>query len=310
MKKFLLVLGALVQASALASTHWVMTPIASIENAPTAVDVTCYNDDSQDVINQDAQPVPQWGGLPVVLNPADCREGPVVSISDSGGHDYRVVVDGQAIYRDSADPVLEARVAPSGVVALLTRRGSVFVYDAHAAQLGVRPWFQSGAHAVSSFKLARNGGLLAITRDGYLVTDRGVQSMVHRPKSLYVAANSRFAVLMDDGRVLDGDVKELYRKTIDGAVAVKVAADGTVVWLTTEGRIGSTHDLSLHHAADPIVSFKINPWGRVAYLTRDGRLGRDGRLLDSGFVRVDRYTIHENGAVTAVDAHGRALYFR
>jgi hypothetical protein len=269
--------------------------------------VGCYNDDSLDVINQDELRIPWWGGPAPIPAPADCAAGPSVVIDGSYSEARRVLVDGVVAYDSTIDPPAEARVAPTGFVAIRTERGSVFVYR---NRLGLRTWFQAGARSVTAFRMSREGNLIAATDDGQLVIDGREQRSIEHVVALLASASCRLVALMSDGSLRD-ERGTLYQRSTDPAVAVKVAADGTVVWKTQEGRIGSTKDARLYdHSIDPAVSFKVNAAGHVAYLTQDGKLGRDGRELSNGFTRITQYRIQRDGAVSAVDADGRGHYYR
>jgi len=260
----------------------------------SAGQITCYNDDSLEMINQDALK----GGRLIV----DCSDNPQVTLDESGSNNG-VYLEGVKIYSGGSDPAIEARVAPTAV-AVVTQR-SLYLYKKGE---GLKRWYDFGSFSLREFKLSRNGSLVAITSTGALVVN-GRANLTHSEVvALYASASGRIAALKDDGTIVDGDVV-LYGK-VDPAVAVKVAADGTVVWMTRDGRIGSTRNSEIYRGADPAVSFKITDRGVVAYLTRDGRLGRDGFLLESGAARVAEYSIQRSTAVSATTSDGKALYFR
>ena len=126
--------------------------------------VTCYNDDSLDVINQDRQFIPsiKWPGTPA---PSDCIYGPVVSLDGRG----RVFIEGILAYDKTFDRAIEARISPSGVVAILTQEGSLYRYKMGNKKMSLgqlQLWFKSRIRGVGEFKLARNGNLIAQTSEG------------------------------------------------------------------------------------------------------------------------------------------------
>jgi hypothetical protein len=266
-------------------------------SAASAGQVTCYNDDSLEVINQDEL----MGGRLII----DCSGGPKVTFDVPGPNTGSVYLDGVKIYSGGMDPAIEARVAPT-IVAILTQRGSLYLYSKGE---GLRRWYDFGNRSMTDFKLSSSGSLMAITSTGALVANGHASSTHRKAVTLYASASGRVAALLDDGTIVDGD-GVLYGRTVDPAGAVKIAADGTVVWMTRGGRIGSTRNGEIYSGADPAVSFKISDRGAVAYLTRDGKLGRDGHFLQSGAARVAQYRIQPSLAVTATTTDGKALVFR
>lgn len=265
-------------------------------------EVGCYNDDSLDVISQDELRLPIWGGPARIPNPADCVNAPAVGITQEGD----VIVDGRVVYRSRFDEAVEARVTPTGVVAIKTERGSLLVYEKASDNLWT--WLEAHVRAVADFKLARNGGLIAVGTNGELIVDGRVEHSVDQVQKLYASASGRLVALMSDGSIVD-QRGVVYDQQTDEAVKVKVAADGTVVWLTESGKVGSTKAARLYRGLDQAVSFKVSPRGQVAYVTQSGKLGRDGRELHAGFDMIVDYKIHGSGVVTARDSRGRTYYF-
>ena len=263
--------------------------------AVSAGEVTCYNDDSLEIINQN-----ELMGSRLI---ASCSDSPQVVV-ESGRNDGSVYLEGVKIYDGGSDPAIEARVAPTAV-AILTRRNSLYLYKKSE---GLRRWYDFGSYGVREFKLSRNGSLVAISATGALVVDGHAGSSYRKGVTLYSSASGRIAALMDDGTIVD-EREVLYGRTIDPAVAVKVAADGTVVWMTSRGRIGSTRNSEIYGGGDPAVSFKITDRGAVAYLTLDGKLGRNGLFLQSGLDRVVGYKIQASMSVSATTTGGRSVYF-
>jgi hypothetical protein len=91
---------------------------------------------------------------------------------------------------------------------------------------------------------------------------------------------------------------------------IKLAADGTVVWLTADGRIGSTQNPGLYDkTTDAAVSFKVNAKGKVALVTDSGKLWRDGKPLEIGLNRIVDYKIYYTGAVAARDDEEHTYFF-
>ena len=263
--------------------------------AVSAGEVTCYNDDSLEIINQN-----ELMGSRLI---GSCPDSPQVVV-ESGRNNGSVYLEGVKIYDGGSDPAIEARVAPTAV-AILTRSNSLYLYKKGE---GLRRWYDFGSYGVRLFSLSRNGCLVAISATGALVVDGHAGSSYRKAVALYASASGRIAALMDDGTIVD-EHAVLYGRTIDPAVALKVAADGTVVWMTSRGRIGSTRIGEIYSGVDPAVSFKITDRGAVAYLTLDGKLGRNGVFLQSGLDRVVGYKIQTSTAVSATTTGGKSVYF-
>lgn len=268
-----------------------------------AAEVSCYNDDSQDVINQDELRGPIWGGPAQIPSPADCVNAPATAITEYGV----VIVDGQAVYDGRFDSAVDVRVTPTGVVAIKTARGSLYVYNKATNSLSV--WLKAHVRAVADYRLARDGSIIARGMGGEPLIDGRVLSNINTVQSLYASASNRLVALLSDGSVVDAR-GTLYRENTQPAVRVKVAADGTVVWLTESGRLGSTKSKAIYDGLDAVVSFKVNPSGQVAYVTQNGRLGRDGKKLQTGSDTIVDYKIYANGHLSAQDAAGRTYYFQ
>jgi hypothetical protein len=277
-----------------------------------AAQVGCYNDDSQDIINQDALPAPTYpyppSGAP---DPADCALAPAVFIDQNSAYGPRVRLGAEVVYDNTNDRVLEARVTPNGIIAILTERGSLYRYENHK----LSTWFSGGTHGVAQFKLSREGVLAATTKDGELVYSHigtgNVFASTARVARLLASRSGRIVAFLTSGEIIDSSGQRIFSNTIDHAMAVKIAANGVVVWLTEQGRLGSSSNEMLYkNAVDPVVSFKVNATGRVAYATHEGKLGRDGSPLDIGARSVVRYQISNTGEVQALDSEGNTHLFR
>ncbi|PYV38457.1 MAG: hypothetical protein DMG09_11895, partial [Acidobacteria bacterium] len=97
----------------------------------SAGQITCYNDDSLEMINQDALK----GGRLIV----DCSDNPQVTFDESGSNNG-VYLEGVKIYSGGSDPAIEARVAPTAV-AVVTQR-SLYLYKKGE---GLKRWYDFGS---------------------------------------------------------------------------------------------------------------------------------------------------------------------
>lgn len=284
----------------------VMAPAAYASNALT---VSCYDDDSQDVINQDGLSLPLYpNGYAKAPVPSDCYWSPSVTLSEREGFGRAVKVDGVEVYRSTLDSPIEARTAPNGTIAILTERGQLLQYN--GAKLIT--WYAGAFEAVREFKLARDGELMAVTSSGQLVINGQIAYRGHRVEGLFASESNLIVALLDDGRIVS-ESGVLYSNVSDPAKKVKIAADGTVVFLTSTGRLGSIFknltQVMHSETVDPVVKFKVTAKGAVAYLTSQGRLGRDGQRLSTGIDHIVEFGISLDGSVTGVDAEGRQFCY-
>ena len=274
--------------------------------------ISCYNDDSLDAVNQNVASIwvkPTLGRIMgrshFELEPADCVQSPTVNLDRDG----IVRIDGKIAYENAMDPIVEARRAPSGIVALLTEKGSVWIYQNGS----VKVWYESQSYqtAVTAFVIARNGAVMASTREARLVVDGALDLSIRTVSQLKASVGGRTVALLDNGALRDAG-GYLYQAVVDPIVDFKLAADGTVVWKSQQGRLGSTKTANIYDfTGDPVHNFKVSPSGRVAYITTSGKLMRDRQDLSSnGVLSITEYRIHADGSVTATATDGRELYFK
>lgn len=274
--------------------------------------VLCYNDDSQDSINQDALTSSTPGLFPLIPDPIDCPKLESVQIDDDGN----VLLLKKKVYSADRDgPAIEVKVAPNYTLGILTGRGSLYLYRKST----LIQWFKGEVSGAQEFKMARNGNLVAVNERGVLISEnkdterkgelnRETGSTVAK---IFAGRSGKVAALMEDGSVV-----VFYALVHDGkfdpAQKLKISASGAVVWLTSRGNILSLKREPIYKAgSDPAVSFKVNTAGRVAFLTLRGNLKRDDVVLyENSGININTYQIQTDGAVNAVDMNGRKLIFK
>ncbi len=270
--------------------------------------VTCYNDDSLDVINQDELRPPIWGGPVVIPNPQDCIDAPAVFINEYG----YVQIGQEFVYHNSWDRAVEAKTSPEGFVAIRTERGSLYVYKKREERdrRGIfYQWYSGNWYPLVFFKMARNGNILGVTKEGFLVRNGQTDTKFSIVKALLASFSGRIVALLSNGEIVDQQ-ESVYKNSWDMPQVLKIAANGVVVWNTQKGSVGSSVNPHLYsNFSDPVGSFKVNSFGRVAYLTQRGKLGRDTMMLYTDSSPVMNYKIYKMGEVKAYSFDGKEHWF-
>ncbi|MEW6058108.1 MAG: hypothetical protein AB1540_15995 [Bdellovibrionota bacterium] len=272
--------------------------------------VRCYDDDSLNAINQEQVPWPRYPSLPRRPSVLDCGFAPQIEVRAQ----KEIFINGRKVFDQSRSEISEVSVSPAGYLAVLTEDHRL--YRIELARNGarsdeVRLWYSSlGSTSIQDFRLLRNGQLVAMDDQGFLILDGVRQSRLPRAARIMVAGWDRVFVLLADGTVVDEKASVIHHGS-DDVVDLKVASNGSIVWLTARGRLGNLQTENLvRWTSSPVVSFRMNPSGQVAYLTQDGELGRENERLPLGHKVVENFTIDSEGAVKVTTDKGEVFFPR
>jgi hypothetical protein len=285
-----------------------IAPVAPVVT-PVTAQVTCYNDDSLEVINRDEVQVAVFPFLPYRPQPADCWQNPSVVISRGN-----VKVEGRDLYDGfrRSDAAVEARISPAGFVVIRTVQGRLHLARKTGAAWSIREWFDGRGGQVAAFTLSRTGNLVAARTDGTLILNGEPQFTGERVVDFRAARNGDIAVLLQRGRIVDHNGRRLYDGAMsDPVVALKISVGGRIFYVTQSGKLGTEGRSWIHSTySDRVVSYQVSESDDVAYVTASGRLWRNGQQLRMGTANVQSYRIWADGRVTAVDTAGRSYEFR
>lgn len=281
----------------------------------------CYNDDSLDVVNQDElSPYnPALGRLPQIALPTDCDQ----VVAASGDQNGVVRVAGRVVYRSRfQEPIDEIRGTPDGVYAIKTANGSiVLLRRTNRGEFEPQVWFHAGfsSNAVREFKLSRTGEVIARTISNELVVGGQVDTGSAMVRELKASRSGRVIAVLDNGEIVDGTSfnasggtgAPIRKPDFDAVVATKIAADGTVAWLTRDGVLASSRNGRISSDSfDRLTSFHLTANGRTASLSQDGRLLRDGlEIARYGAGHVKSYRIAADGSIAVELNDGAVLSY-
>lgn len=272
--------------------------------------VTCYDDDSLESINRDEWSVPIFPNLPSRAHPTDCRQGPaVVGLRGS------IMIDGEKVYDGftHSDQAVEARVAPTGGVAIRTVQGRLWLAEKNGTNYRAREWFDGRGGPVIAFAFSRSGALIAARADRSLITNGRTQFNGERVVDFRASRNGTLVAIMERGLIVDHNGRTLRRgASWERIVAAKISVHGTVFFRTEDGALGSTRGgWLMRETGEDVVSFKVAENDTVAFVTNLGRLYRNrSQRLRTGTATVVSYDINGAGTITAIDSAGRAYTFR
>jgi hypothetical protein len=295
-------------SSAHAQTPWA-GPVASTQQLTQVTSnpwVACYQDDSQDAINLDRVPLaPVFPFPPQVSVPADCADAPTVVIDGQGS----LWVSGTRVYNSfgSNGRALAALYTPSGQVAFATSSDKVFLWTGNRTET-VYPGTSGG---LGSIHLARNGRVVVILQDGRLWQANGSTGWSQTAARVLLTPEGKGAVVLTNGEIVDLNGRRIYDQSFDPAVAIKIARNGELFWVSRNGLLQSSERGVLSSlTSSGVVAFQVNRRNDVAYLTHSGSLGLNGRWLDLSGPRVVGFQLEANATrVTAYDSEGRVRVF-
>lgn len=289
--------------------------------------IECFDNDALNSINQDQATMVDGLGLPLMIASNECDNSQDWFIDSKGS----VWQQKNIIYDGAIDPVVELKYqAPGSAAAWLTKAGRVWKYS---ASTGLELWYSGLADPARALKFSNKATLVAVTQNQDLVRCGELESSKNaKVESVKVSPTGLIFVLRNNGSVVEAGlclkkIKNNSNNTVysglgDAATAIKVSQNGTVVFVTHDGRLGQlTYNPKIYpkenqsaailygDSSDAVIKFKINSTGEVAYLTRDAKLYRQKTKLSGLGIRVLDFSISNSGSVTAVADDGKKYFY-
>ncbi len=284
---------------------------ATLASTPAHAQVTCYNDDSLEIINRDAAPFARYPFLRRTPQPTDCYQAPSAVIT-AGPNAGTVLLDGREVYHPGSNGrAIEVRTSPAGFAVIATDLGRLLVATQSGSQWSVSTWFDGNGGRAVAFSLSRTGKLLAAREDGSLIVRGDAVFNGERVTSIKASRSGRLVALLESGRLVDDRGDRLFGNYSEQAIDFKISVTGEVFYVTRDGRLGSTRARGylFSGSSEKVVSYQVSESDDVAYATSAGRLFRNRDRLKLGTALVHSFRIWGNGRVTAVDTQGRAYEF-